>query len=413
MPKFKYVAKAQDGNQTTGVVEASNESEAAESLRYKKLAPVSITPQGGAGPGLLGNLFAPKGKRRPSGRVKGDELVIFTRQLSTMINAGIPILEALEIMVEQTANARFKWSLQDAVNAVRTGSDLSTAFARHPKIFNNIYVSMVKAAEASGQIDTILIRLAEYQEANAQLKREVRAAMTYPVVSLTLVLGITVFLMVGIVPKFKEIYDSIQNIELPMITQVMLNTSLAFRAHVIEVLGGAVALIVAVVVFVKTPAGRRQWDRIKLKLPIFGTLFRKIALARFSRTFSTLIKSGVPMLGALEITSATAGNVIIQEAISGAREAVRQGEGLATPLSRSSVFPPMVTRMVSVGERSGSLELLLEKIADFYDQQVKAAVESLTSMIEPLMIAFMGGLVGSIVFAVFLPILKLQQALSK
>ena len=283
---------------------------------------------------------------------------------------------------------------------------------KFPKVFTNIFVSMVKAGEVSGQLDEILIRLAEYLESSAKLKREIRAAMTYPVVSLTLVIGITSFLMIGIVPKFKDVFDAL-DVELPALTSFVLNLSLVIRTNVTMLLGGTIGAIVLFSAWKKTSRGRKQWDWVILRAPIFGSLFRKVALSRFSRTFSTLIKSGVPILGALEIVSKTAGNKVIQEAIDNARESVRQGDTLSEPLSQSPVFPPMVTKMIGIGEKSGSLEILLEKIATFYDDQVSAAVKSLTSMIEPLMIGAMGLLVGGIVLAVFLPIFELQKVLAK
>jgi type IV pilus assembly protein PilC len=271
---------------------------------------------------------------------------------------------------------------------------------------------MVRAGEVSGQLDDILVRLAEYLEASAKLKRDIRAAMTYPVISLVLVVGIAMFLMIGIVPKFKEIFDTLE-IELPGLTLGVLAVSYALQHHILAVMAGLAGLICLFVIWKRTEWGERQWDWISLHVPVFGPLFRKVALSRFARTFATLIKSGVPILGALEIVSDTAGNRIISDTVDGAKENVRQGHTLAEPLMESKVFPPMVTRMVQIGEKSGSLEQLLEKISDFYDDQVSAAVKTLTSMIEPIMIGIMGFMVGGIVLAVFLPIFELQKQLGK
>jgi len=356
------------------------------------------------------SLFA---TRQPRPHVSTDDLVVFTRQLSTMISAGIPLVESLEIMAEQVEDKGFKVAIARIVESVRSGNDFSQSLALYPKIFGDIYVNMVKAGEVSGQLDIILIRLAEYQEAAAALKREIKSAMTYPVVSLTMVLGITLFLMLGIVPKFKEIFDTLEGIELPKLTSALLAVSMFMRTKAIFWIGGVLCVVVAAVLYRKTEVGGYQSDWLILRVPILGPLFQKVALSRFSRTFSTLIRSGVPILGALEIVASTTGNRIVSRAIDRAREAVRQGESLAEPLSESPVFPPMVTRMISVGERSGSLEQLLTKISDFYDQQVSAAVQSLTSVIEPVMIGIMGVLVGTIVLSVFWPILKLTSHLSQ
>jgi type IV pilus assembly protein PilC len=283
--------------------------------------------------------------------------------------------------------------------------------ARFPKVFSEIYVSMVRAGEASGQLDEILTRLAEYLESSAALKREIKSAMTYPVVSLVMVMAITAFLMMVIVPKFKSIFDGI-GVELPGFTVTVMTISSFMQHNALGVFVGAIVAWIACSMWKKTRTGRAFFDQIIMRLPVFGKLFQKVALSRFSRTFSTLIKSGVPILASLEIVADTAGNSIVSKAVNESLVSVRSGETLAEPLSRHWIFPPMVTRMIGIGERSGALESLLEKIAEFYDQQVEAEVKSLTSLIEPLMIGFMGLLVGGIVMAVFLPILKLQATLT-
>jgi len=407
MPSFRYSARSSDGRPVSGTVEAMSQDEAIAQLRQRNVVILSISESGRR---RTASLFA---ARHPRPHVSVDDLVVFTRQLSTMISAGIPLVEALEIMEEQVEDRGFKVALARIVESVRTGSDFSQALALYPRVFGSIYINMVKAGEVSGQLDIILVRLAEYQEAAATLRREIKSAMTYPLVSLVMVFGITVFLMVGIVPKFKEIFDSLEGIELPGITQALLAVSIFMRTKAAYWVGGLIALFVAGYLYKRTDRGSYQFDWLVLRVPILGTLFQKVALSRFSRTFSTLIRSGVPILGALEIVAGTAGNRIVAEAIDKAREAVRQGEPLAEPLSESYVFPPMVTRMISVGERSGSLEQLLGKISDFYDQQVSAAVQSLTSVIEPVLIGIMGLLVGSIVLSVFMPILKLTAHMSQ
>jgi len=407
MPSFRYSARTLDGRPMSGTVEAGSQDEAVAQLRQRSMVILSISESARR---RRTSLFA---SRQPRPRVSTDDLVVFTRQLSTMISAGIPLVEALEIMEEQVEDRGFKIALARIVESVRSGSDFSQALSLYPRVFGDIYINMVKAGEVSGQLDIILVRLAEYQEAAAALRREIISAMTYPVVALMMVFGITVFLMVGIVPKFKEIFDSLEGIELPGITMALLAVSNFMRTKALYWVGCLVALFVAVILYKRTDRGGYQFDWLMLRVPILGPLSQKVALSRFSRTFSTLIRSGVPILGALEIVAGTAGNRVVAEAIDRAREAVRQGEPLAEPLSQSDVFPPMVTRMISVGERSGSLEELLGKISDFYDQQVTAAVQSLTSVIEPVLIGIMGVLVGSIVLAVFMPILKLTAHMSE
>ncbi len=402
MPTFKYAAKSADGKMKEGVLTAKDEGEAKANLGKQNLSIVMLKAEGGA----PSKSFFGGG---PRAKIDAEALAIFTRQLSTMVSAGIPLLESLEILSE---DPQYSVVATKVVERVRSGTDFSEALSTYPKIFSKIYISMVKAGEASGQLDGILSRLAEYMESSEALKREIKSAMTYPVVSLCMVILITVGLMVGIVPKFKSIFESL-GVELPVITQVLLALSDAMKNYwYLWILG--IGLIIGAFLFWKsTNKGERQWHWVVLRLPVFGTLFRKVALSRFSRTFSTLIQSGVPILGALEIVANTTGNRIIEDAIMVARESVRKGETLGEPLSKCDVFPPMVTRMISIGERSGALEQLLEKIAEFYDQQVKATVEALTSLIEPLLIGLMGGLVGGIVLAIFLPILKIQEAVRK
>ena len=405
MSTFKYSAKDATGKTVGGTIEASSPIEAQESLRRKNLQVLKVSEKKAKGQGAKGGLFA------PSQKPKKGELELFTRQLSTMVSAGIPLLECLEILEEQAESPGFRNALRAVIEDIRSGADLSQALSRFPKIFSSIYVSMVRAGEASGQLDEILTRLAEYLEANAKLRREIKSAMTYPVVSMILVIAITGFLMIVIVPKFKEIFDGL-GVELPGITQTVMNASLWMKGNVAVCFGAMVGMFAAFSFWRRTAGGRRIWDRLILRAPVFGPLFRKVALSRFSRTFSTMIKSGVPILGSLEIVAETAGNTVIHSAVTKAMDSVRTGDTLATPLAKEPVFPPMVVRMIGIGERSGALEQLLGKISEFYDQQVEAEVKGLTSLIEPLLIAVMGIVVGGIVLAVFLPIMKLQEALT-
>jgi type IV pilus assembly protein PilC len=408
MADFKYTARDAAGKKVEGTISGKSQDDAVAEIKKKGLSVMTVEAQASAGAGL----FAGMGKvSAKSARVSLNDILLFTRQLATMISAGIPLLECLEILSEQTDNQGFRAVLQEVVGDVRGGTDLSTALAKHPRAFEDIYVNMVRAGEVSGQIDEILVRLAEYQEATAALRAKIKSAMTYPVISICMIFGITGFLLIFIIPKFKEIFDNM-SIELPWITSTLLTVADFAQHQWYIVLGGVVAFGFLIYSYAKTPFGRRHIDYFKLQVPIFGPLFKKVALSRFARTFATLIESGVPILGALEIVASTSGNKIIEDLVMDASESVRQGETLATPLAtKPKIFPPMVTRMIAIGEKSGALEQLLNKISEFYDQQVEVAVEQLTSLIEPLMIGIMGFMVGGMVLAIFLPIFKLQQSL--
>lgn len=407
--QFRYLAKDSSGKTVTGTMSAGSEGQVAQELRRKNLTPVSIQT-GGKGAGSRESRKT-KGWEKAKPKASLNELVLFTRQLSTMLSAGIPMLEALEILADQAETPGFKRALKGVVDDVRTGGDLSAACEKYPKCFSDIYVSMLRAGEVSGQIDTILERLAEYVEGAQHLKQEIKSAMTYPVVSLFLVFGIAAFLMIGIVPQFRPVFESLE-VELPALTEFVMDSAFFCKNNWYLLGAGGVAVFFATMSFKKTDKGAYFFDSLFLRAPIFGPLFKKVALARFSRTFATLVKSGVPILAAMEIVSETAGNRVLSEVIDKAKASVQQGDTLSEPLAASPVFPPMVTKMIGIGERSGSLEILLEKIAVFYDEQVSADVKSLTSLIEPLMIAVMGFVVGGIVLAVFLPIFKLQEKLA-
>ncbi|HOX05986.1 MAG TPA: type II secretion system F family protein [Planctomycetota bacterium] len=406
MPTFKITASDKAGRKVNRTVEAPSQGEAVAVLRREGYTALDIHEERGGASG------AAKTRKGPSPRVSGSDLAIFTRQFATMIGAGIAVLECLDVLTQQASDPGFRFCLETVVEDIRGGTDLSTAMSRHPKVFSHIYVNMVKAGEASGQLEAILVRLAEYMEATVKLKREIVSAMTYPVISLVMIFGVTAFLMIFIIPKFEEIFKSL-NVDLPIPTRVVLITSKIMVSYWWAVLIGLALLITGIVLFKRTETGGLLVDKLTLKIPVFGPLFQKVALSRFARTFSTLIKSGVPILGALEIVASTSGNRVIEATVSSCKDSIRAGEPLSKPLSQSPVFPPMVVRMISIGEKSGALEQLLEKISQFYDEQVSAAVEGLTAMIEPIMIAIMGLVVGGIVISVFLPIVKIQQMLSK
>jgi len=408
--KFKFEARDATGKVVKGAVTASSQSEAISDIRRRNLTPLNVNKAGG-----LSSMFQkPSGNKRGMAKkasAKKGELEVFTRQLATMLSAGIPMLEALEILADQAESPGFAYCLDKVVEDIRSGSDLSKAMEPHKKVFSHIYVSMIRAGEVSGQIDTILTRLAEYLEAAAHLRSEIKSAMTYPVISLVLVIGIASFLMIGIVPSFKPVFESLE-VDLPGLTVMIMDAAFFMRDYWYLIFGGMFGAMMGIGAACRTKKGAYFKDVVMLKLPVFGLLFKKVALSRFSRTFATLIKSGVPILGAMEIVSDTSGNLVISGIVDRARDSVKNGDSLSDPFLNSSVFPPMVVKMMAIGERSGALDALLEKIAEFYDQQVEAEVKGLTSMIEPIMIAIMGVVVGGIVLAVFLPIFKLQEKLA-
>ncbi len=404
--KFSYIARDASGRELKGNIEADSEAEATGRLRQQQLSIVKLTKDGG-GFNLSGDLFGNSAPRKAS----TADLCLFTRQLATMIGAGIPLLESFEILAEQAGdqNKGFGLGLQECADLVRGGTEISEAMTNFPKIFPEIYINMVKAGEASGQLDIILNRLADFLEATESLKREIKSAMTYPIISLVLIFGITGYLLVGVVPKFKTMFDSL-GAELPAVTLLVLGVSNWLTANIMTVFGIIIALVIGYKLAMRTYQGQKIRDTIWLKMPVFGPLFQKVALSRFSRTFGTLLSSGVPLLQALEIVASTSGNRVIEETLMETRETVRRGESITTHLATSWVFPPMVTKMIGIGEKSGALETLLAKISDFYDEQVHAMVKGLTSLIEPIMLMVMGAVVGIIVLAIFYPILQLQSA---
>ncbi len=416
MADFKYSAKSPGGSTVEGTITAETKAAAVSELRKKNLVIIKLDEERGrrmpfgSGKATFAGASSKAASAGKKLRVKKQEIVIFTRQLATMVGAGLSLLESLEVLGHQAESKEMGQVCSALVDSVRSGSDLSAAMELCPRCFPVLYISMVKAGEVSGQMDVILNRLADYMEAAEELAREIKSAMTYPIISMILVLGITGFLMIGVVPTFKDVFDSM-DIELPFITQAVLDASNFLRDNAVLVYGGMFGAFIAFMMFRKTPLGVRVLDRVTLSLPVFGPLFQKVCLARFSRTFATLVRSGVPIMSTLEIVAATSGNWVLERAVLKSRDAVREGNLLSDPLAEEKVFPPMVTRMIAIGERTGALEMLLEKIAEFYDSQVKAQVKGLTSLIEPLLIAFMGVIVGGVVLAIFMPILDMVTAL--
>lgn len=397
MPTFAYVAKTRDGQRKSGTLTAESKQALLRSLQAQGLTPESVKDKAGK--------VGPRG----GAKVKSTEILVFTRQLSTIVNAGLPLLQGLDILAEQTEDVRFASTIRDIGSAVEGGDSFSEALKRHPRVFTDLYVSMIRAGEASGNLDNVLLQLADYMESMEELKRRIRSAMTYPVVAFAMILLIATGLIVWVVPQFAEIFKSFDK-ALPAPTQLLINISDVLRSwKILIVIAAFVGGVVAFRTYRATPNGRLQTDAMFLKLPVFGKLLRKVAISRFARTLSTLTRSGVSILAALEIVERTAGNEVFARVVRKAADSVRGGETLAEPLARSQEFPAMVTRMIGVGEKTGALEQMLAKISDFYDSEVKAAVDGLTSLIEPILILMMGVVVGGIVIALFMPILQLSS----
>ncbi len=396
MPNYKYTAKDKTGKTITSISQSADENSLIENLHKQDMIVVSIKEE--------------KTRKMAARSVKLDELVIFSRQFATMIDSGIPLAQTLSILTEQVEDKYLARIILEMRQAIEDGSSFSDALKKHPKVFSDLYVNMVRAGEVSGGLDAVLDRLAVYLEKTSALIRKVRSSLVYPIVVISMAILITIFLLVKVVPTFKGIFTSLGGV-LPLPTQILIAVSDTIRTSFLYLVIGGVIIVVGAKRYIATSRGRYQFDKLTLKLPIVGPLFRKVAVAKFSRTLSTLVKSGVPILDALDIVGKTSGNKVIEEAILGSRKAIKEGEPIADPLGKSKVFPPMVVRMIAVGEQTGQLEKMLSKIADFYEDQVDAAVAGMTSLIEPLVILFLGVIVGGIVISLFLPIFKIFELL--
>ncbi len=395
---FSYLIKDQGGNTTKGVIEADSKEKLIEHFHQKGCIIFSIEE-------------TKKNKKlRKKRRVKIDDLVIFSRQLTTLIESGIPAVEALAILIEQVEQAYFKEVIGSVLRQVKEGAALSAALASHKDVFPDIYLSMVEAAEVSGNLPEILNRLSIYLEKSSALRKKVISALYYPAVIVLMALAITSFLIFKVIPTFKEIFAALGGV-LPLPTRILIAVSDMVRQPVVIV--GALVLIFGGGFFLKTylkkPNGKRNFHKFLLRLPVFGDLIKKMSIAKFSRTFSTLVRSGVPILKSLEIVAKTSGNTVIEDAVIESKQAIQDGQPISVPLEKTGVFPPMVTRMISVGEKSGRLEDMLSKVAQFYEEQTDALVAGLSSLIEPIVIAFLGVVVGGIVVSLFLPIIKITQ----
>ena len=400
MTTFSYAARGRNGKLQKGKMEAKSRSELKEKLKSRGLTldPATIKEKG-----------AGRVKKLTGQKVKSRELLIFTRQLAVMVNAGLPLLQSLDILAEQAESEHFSTIISDIASNVESGETFSDALLAYPRAFPELYVSMVRSGEASGELDGVLVQLADFLESSAELRRRVKGAMTYPAAAFAIIVLISTGLIIFVVPQFEKIFSDM-GATLPAPTLLLITASNWLRSwKILILLGILVAMIVAYRVYNSTESGRFNIDSMKLRLPIFGMLMRKVATSRFTGTLATLTRSGVPILQALEIVESTSGNRVFEKAIREAAEGVRNGESLADPLARSGEYPPMVTRMIAVGEKTGALETMLFKISEFYDSEVKAMVDSLTSLLEPILIVCMGIVVGGIIIALFLPIMSLSQ----
>jgi type IV pilus assembly protein PilC len=401
MPTYKFKAMDLAGATASGEVEAISPQDVVAQLKQRGLVVVDVVSKYNSREINI-DLFP---------RVKADELAVATRQLSTMVNAGMPILRALSVLEQQSSNKLLKSSLSAVRDDVEAGGNLSDAMAKHPKVFNDLYVSMVRAGEAGGLLESVLMRVADQVEKDAALRRQVRAAMVYPTLVITFAVTIMLALVAFLIPVFVNVFKQFPG-KLPALTQFMVNFSHALTHQwflFIFVVGGLAGGFVA---FRRSDWGKPYWDRAKLKFPLkIGEVIQKVAIARWSRTLSSLVSAGVPMIQALEITGRTGGNIMVERAMNQVISSVKQGGTISAPLKQSPIFPPMVPQMIAVGEETGALDTMLSKVADFYDEQVDAAIKALTSILEPVMIIVVGTIVGVIVISMYLPLFSIYNAI--
>jgi type IV pilus assembly protein PilC len=427
MPRFAYVALDSRGQESTGSVEAGSSNEAIGQLRQAGYFPTNVYEEGKGGPdGKVSkrSASAPRVARKSltnleitlfqRKKVKPKILMIFTRQLATLIDSGLPLLRGLNVLAKQERDAVLKKTINKLADSVQSGDTFSAGLAQHPAIFNDLYVNMVKAGELGGVLEVVLSRLAEFQEKAAKIKNKVAAAMVYPLIVMVLALAIMTFLLVFIVPKFEAIFhDMLGDKPLPTITLFVIGISRFVQNHWLVLLGFLIAFVAGYKFAARTSRGRSTIDRFKLRVPLFGSLIRKSAVSRFSRTLGTLVTSGVPILQALNITRETAGNTVIANAISQVHDSVKEGESIVQPLEASGAFPPMVISMIDVGEETGQLPEMLLKVADVYDDEVDNSVAALTAALEPIMIVFLALVVGTVVIALFLPLITIISGLQQ
>jgi type IV pilus assembly protein PilC len=428
MPRYNYVALDSRGNETKGSIEVGSQNEAIGRVKDMGLFPTKINEadkeeKGAAKKGKAKAAAKPKSGKKGgamniqikipflSGKVKPKVLTTFTRQLATLVDAGLPLLRGLRVLEKQERNATLKDILAQLATSIEGGSTFSEALAQHPKVFNRLFINMVKAGELGGVLEVVLKRLAEFSEKAQKIKGKVKAALFYPIAVLIVAIGIMVLLMVFVIPRFKEVFSGM-GFKLPWFTTFVMDISDIIRYNFVRTTIGVAVVVVMFLLFIKTKFGRHLWDKFQLNVPVFGPVISKVAISRFTRTLGTLVSSGVPILQALTIVRETAGNVIVADAVNKVHESVKEGETITAPLEGSGVFPPMVVSMVDVGEQTGALPEMLMRIADDYDEQVDNAVSAMTSLLEPIMIVFLAVIVGSIVIAMFLPLIAMISNMS-
>ncbi|MEW6593446.1 MAG: type II secretion system F family protein [Thermodesulfobacteriota bacterium] len=400
MPVYMWKGVNSYGEKRSGKVEMASEAMVHAHLKKMRITPSLIKE---APPDLLAKIEFMKPK------VTGKDVVIFTRQLSTMIDAGLPLVQSLEILSEQQENATFKKVLRDIRTDVETGTTFADAMKKHPTVFDTLYCNMVEAGELGGILDTILNRLAAFMEKNMALKKKVKGAMTYPIICLCISFVVVAVMLVFVVPVFQKMFADFGS-ALPAPTQMVVDMSEFAKGNFHIIIGIIVGLVFAIKKVYKTEKGRERIDELLLKMPIVGLLLRRVAVAKFTRTLGTMLQSGVPILDSLNVVARTAGNKVVEKAVFRVTDSISEGRAIAEPLAETGVFPGMVVQMINVGEATGALDVMLTKIADFYDEEVDQAVENLTAAIEPLMMVFLGGLIGGLVVAMYLPIFSMAGA---
>ncbi len=394
MSEWVWEGRTRSGELRKGTIEADSERDVHLQLRQQNIQPSKVKKKG-------------RGLKLPSlggGKVRAEELVVFVRQFATMIDAGLPLVQCLDILASQEPNKNFKRILTDVKNSVESGATFADSLRRHPAAFDNLFVNLVAAGEIGGILDTILNRLANYIEKNVKLVRQVKGALMYPMGVLVVAGGVVTALLKWVIPTFEKMFADFGNAKLPTLTQVVINMSNWFQANFYFLGIGLFAAIWLFKRFYASTKGRSMFDAFILKTPIFGSLLRKVAVAKFTRTLGTMIASGVPILDGLEIVAGSAGNTVIESAILFVRDKISEGSNMADPLAKTNVFPSMVVQMIAVGESTGAMDTMLQKIADFYEDEVEVAVEGITKLIEPFMMVFIGGIVGTILIAMYLPI---------
>jgi len=400
MPKYAWEGRLPQGGVRKGQLEGPNETAIRAYLRQQQIIPTKIVKKA-----TEIKITLPFMK----GRVKKKALAIFTRQLATMIDAGLPLVQSLDILAQQEEDETFQGIITTIKNEVEAGATLAAALQKHPRCFDNMFVNLVVAAEEAGTLDVILSRLATHIEKMEELKKKIKSALVYPIMIVTVAVGVTIVLMVFVVPVFEKLFAGM-GATLPMPTRVVIGISNIFKSYLPIVIAVTVGMVIALNRYNKTENGKRRIDGAMLKVPVFGELIRKVSIARFARTLATLVTSGVPILESLNIVAGAAGNKVVEEAILKGRISISEGQSISEPLAESGVFPVMVTQMIAVGESTGSLELMLTKVADFYEAEVDVAVATLSSMLEPILMVFLGVIVGGLVISMYLPIFKMASA---